>query len=171
MKEKPVYSFDFNMDIGLLLGYGYISWEGTDIPGVSEGRHVLDFGAIFPIKLGRRLLIIPQFGIETAIPIAGSNTDPNFGNIYYGGTRIGWVIHPSFSPFLGGGIFYKKYDLMLTEKNKSVFEFSFCAGAKLIKFEKSALWIILDYYLFNSDFQSLVLNAFFLNFAYNIELF
>ncbi len=172
--------FTHAFDLGLSLGGGYETWEESSLSTNSKeiSNYLFDISAISTFKIGKRLRLFPQLGFTYAFDFQNTptNSTPS-GTIsndswttLYAGSRITFIIHPEYSPFLGGGIYARYYDRMLYKDNKLIFTLTFTGGTKIFKQKKSALWLVIDYGLFNSEYKDYFSSYFMLNFMYLFEL-
>ena len=162
------------INLGISVGGGYEAWEKVSSPKSMEmANYLWTVEAVGFFQPFQRLLLLPTLGYEhtfsfntTDIVDTPEEVAQKTFQSFYLGSRIGWLIHPLFSPFIGGGVYVKFYDRIFETQNPIAVTLNFSCGAKIMKMEESDLWVFFDYGLFNSQFKKYYLSFFQLSFAY-----
>lgn len=155
--SKPLYPFS----LGLALGGGFENYEKSseispELSGFCAKIEVLSFA-----QLGKRILFFPNIGAQIT---QDSQT-------LFAGTRIGWIIHPHYSPFIGGKIDYRYSPKLGEEKQISSLWISFSIGFNFLNFTQSHVWFLMDYGFFQPLPKNMASNDFTFSLAWIFHLF
>jgi len=154
---KPLHS----LPLGIASGIGFENYEknseiAPELSGFCAKIEVLSFA-----QLGKRILLFPHIGVQIT-----QNSQALFA-----GTRIGWIIHPHYSPFIGGTIDYRYLPQLGEEKQVSALWISFSIGFNFLNFPQSHVWFLMDYGFFQPLPKNLTSNDFTFSLAWIFNLF
>lgn len=153
-------SAGFSFQAGISAGGGFESHEKNSSVSTEISGFCSRLEALGHFKVARRLEFFPGAGIQFS---------ENFQN-FFAGTRIAWKIHPHYSPFIGGGLYYRYYPKLGEESGVSLIWAGFSAGFTFLTLDSSHFWFFMDYGFFQSRFDQYISGDFTLNIAWLFDL-
>ncbi|PKL11561.1 MAG: hypothetical protein CVV50_05535 [Spirochaetae bacterium HGW-Spirochaetae-6] len=149
---------------GFSLGGSFDAWEANAFPTSEMSNFLLEMGGELYFRPSRRMILFPRFGmsLNSSIPSADPNDQFQY---YYAGARIGWLIHPDYAPFIGGGLYLRYYDKILDKESTLAGILSFCGGARILNMSSSSVWFVLEVGLLSTLYEDYFNSSFSLSFS------